>query len=292
MELKAPRSKVWSALTTPEGWSAWFSETIDSDFQPGSVLKMGFGNYGEVCALVAERIEGQVFTYKWHPGEGGALEDFPAEEMTTVRFELSDSESGTHLVMIESGFDRVPSERRANALKMNTGGWSAELQELGEWVEDDKTQLLSADTIVRERVCHAPIDRVWKAISTNQGLESWLCVRATGTFSTGEIVTLTFGCNEKEVEGPIKIATFEPSSRVSWRWHPGQVDGCTWDQFPESESTLVEFSLSEEDESTRLKIVETGFLRIPEDRRMRVQNLNREGWTGAADKIVKFFEEA
>jgi hypothetical protein len=41
-----------------------------------------------------------------------------------VAFELEDDGGGTLLTVSESGFDRVPLERRAKAFADNEGGWA------------------------------------------------------------------------------------------------------------------------------------------------------------------------
>jgi hypothetical protein len=45
--------------------------------------------------------------------------------MTLVQFELKEIEPGqTQLTITESGFDKVPLARRAQAFKANDGGWA------------------------------------------------------------------------------------------------------------------------------------------------------------------------
>jgi hypothetical protein len=34
---------------------------------------------------------------------------------------------GTRLTVVESGFDRIPAARRAEAFRMNEGGWAEQL---------------------------------------------------------------------------------------------------------------------------------------------------------------------
>jgi len=138
--IRVPKDKVWEALTTREGWSAWFGEDITGDFQPGTEQTMDFGKYGTEPGLVVERVEGAVIAYKWHLGMKVAGETYLDEQKTTCRFTLSEVEGGTLLVMEESGFLRVPESRRQSAFKDNTGGWDAELAELVAWLEEGKRQ--------------------------------------------------------------------------------------------------------------------------------------------------------
>jgi hypothetical protein len=53
--------------------------------------------------------------------------DYSAEPTTLVEFRLEEAPGGTLLTIVESGFDRLPSNRRAEAFRMNDGGWAEQL---------------------------------------------------------------------------------------------------------------------------------------------------------------------
>ena len=48
--------------------------------------------------------------------------------MTEVVFELLETATGIELTITESGFDRVPLERRASAFANNEQGWTIQTQ--------------------------------------------------------------------------------------------------------------------------------------------------------------------
>ena len=48
--------------------------------------------------------------------------------------ELTDVAEGTLLTVVESGFDALPSERRAEAFRMNEGGWEAQIHNIDKYV--------------------------------------------------------------------------------------------------------------------------------------------------------------
>ncbi|MEI7575305.1 MAG: SRPBCC domain-containing protein [Armatimonadota bacterium] len=137
--VKAPLEKAWAALTTKDGWEAWFSDRVNSDFQVGSPLVMYFDGYGEQTGTVVERDEHRSFAYQWHPGEGDWSER-PDAEKTTVRFTIEPVDSGTKITMVESGFSRVLEARRPKAFEDNTGGWSYMMKQIVRWLEDDVRQ--------------------------------------------------------------------------------------------------------------------------------------------------------
>jgi hypothetical protein len=48
-----------------------------------------------------------------------------------VTFTLTDAPANaTLLTVVESGFDKVPPERRLEAFRMNSGGWSAQMNNI------------------------------------------------------------------------------------------------------------------------------------------------------------------
>ncbi|HVZ35950.1 MAG TPA: vanillate O-demethylase oxidoreductase VanB, partial [Polyangiaceae bacterium] len=50
--------------------------------------------------------------------------DYSQEPMTLVEFQLEEAPGGIELRIVESGFDRIPLARRAEAWRMNDGGWA------------------------------------------------------------------------------------------------------------------------------------------------------------------------
>jgi uncharacterized protein YndB with AHSA1/START domain len=79
---------------------------------------------GVACDFHVERVEPMShFSFRWHPGGDPVAPDTPDDQMTTVTFELADAPGGVMLTITETGFDRVPLERRAKAFADNEGGW-------------------------------------------------------------------------------------------------------------------------------------------------------------------------
>ena len=60
--------------------------------------------------------------------------DYSAEPTTLVEFRLEQSAGGTLLTMVESGFDQIPLHRRAEAFRMNDGGWTAQMTNIDQHV--------------------------------------------------------------------------------------------------------------------------------------------------------------
>lgn len=131
--LRAPRERVWRALSDAEEFGAWFGVDFKgASFAPGVTVrgKLTVPGYEHLTMeIVIECIEpGRLLSYRWHPYAVDPQRDYSAEPMTLVVFELRDVPEGTHLTVTESGFDAIPLERRAEALRMNDQGWAAQVQ--------------------------------------------------------------------------------------------------------------------------------------------------------------------
>lgn len=288
MILCAPRERVWEALTTPEGWTGWFSQRVEGKFQPGETLTLDFGSYGLCWGVVVERVECESFAYRWHPGEDCAIDKYPESEMTTVRFTLEDAPGGTKLTLVESGFENLPTSRQPHAREMNSEGWTEELGELTLFVETGRRQENNTAAITRERTVHAPIERVWEAIATSEGLCQWFVQSVLGEFKPGTISTWTFPSG---TQGEVLTVEIEEPTRFVIRWHPGEQESSVFTKYPESQATTTTFTLERCEEGTKLRLVESGFENIPEPRREKSRKSNSEGWTTVIDWLKDHLEK-
>ncbi len=53
---------------------------------------------------------------------------------TLVKFKLDKTAKGTLLTITETGFDKIPAYRRAEALRMNDGGWTEQVKNIERYV--------------------------------------------------------------------------------------------------------------------------------------------------------------
>lgn len=126
VELPHPPAKVWRALTTIDGLTAWFGSHAEGVVAPGEEVVMGWEQHGVRTTLAIKVVDPtSVFAYCWPIA--GAPEDDPRR--TYVEFRLEPVASGTVLTVTESGFAQLP-EEWLNAYTGNTEGWTAELGEL------------------------------------------------------------------------------------------------------------------------------------------------------------------
>ena len=132
--LRAPRSRVWRALTSAEEFGTWFRVKLEGSFAAGKPIagKITYPGYEHLTMEVTvERMEAeQVFSFRWHPYAIDPAVDYTKEPTTLVEFRLEEAAGGTLLTVVESGFDRIPKERRAEAFRMNGEGWAAQLENI------------------------------------------------------------------------------------------------------------------------------------------------------------------
>jgi len=126
--LRVPRSRVWRALTNADEFGTWFRVKLEGAFVEGAHVrgKVTYPGYEHVTLeLQIDRIEAErYFAYRWHPYAVDPAVDYGAEPTTLVEFRLEEADGGTLLTIVESGFDQIPTERRAQAFRMNEQGWA------------------------------------------------------------------------------------------------------------------------------------------------------------------------
>lgn len=139
IELKAPIDKVWRALADHEQFGAWFRVALDGPFVPGQVSTghMTYPGYEHLKwrAKVVAMEEPRLFAFTWHPYAVDPDKDYSGETPTLVEFRLEPIADGTRLTVTESGFDKVPAERREEAMRMNEGGWTQQVENIRAHVE-------------------------------------------------------------------------------------------------------------------------------------------------------------
>jgi uncharacterized protein YndB with AHSA1/START domain len=132
--LRAPRSRVWRALADADEFGAWFGVKLEAPFTEGATVRgqITYPGYERLTMEVAvERIEPERYlAYRWHPYAVDPGADYSHEPMTLVEFRLDETGEGTVLTIVESGFDRIPLARRAEAFRMNENGWTEQTRNI------------------------------------------------------------------------------------------------------------------------------------------------------------------
>lgn len=140
--LKDPRERVWQAVSDSGRFGTWFGVAFDGPFAEGKrltgkivptkvddeVAAMQRPYAGTPFEWMVERIEPmQRISFRWHPFAIKKDIDYSNEPMTLIVFELEEASGGILLTVTESGFDRIPRARRAEAFAANEGGWTKQM---------------------------------------------------------------------------------------------------------------------------------------------------------------------
>ena len=136
--LRAPKSRVWRAITTAKEFGSWFGVKLEGEFAPGARVsgRITIPDYEHVnLEMTIERVDPErLFSYRWHPYAIEPNVDYRKEPTTLVEFRLEEVTGGTRLTVTESGFDRIPATRRAEAFRMNDEGWAGQIKNMERYV--------------------------------------------------------------------------------------------------------------------------------------------------------------
>lgn len=133
--LKAPRARVWRALSDAGEFGGWFGVDFKGkSFVAGKPVqgKVTYPGYEHLTMeLLIERVvPEQLLSWRWHPAAIDPKVDYSKEPKTLVVFELQEVDGGTMLTVVESGLDKIPLARRADVFRMNTSGWDQQMENI------------------------------------------------------------------------------------------------------------------------------------------------------------------
>ena len=139
IELNAPLSRVWRALTDHREFGEWFRVKLDGPFAPEQLSRgrITYPGYEHVKweATVQKMEPERLFSFTWHPYAVDPNIDYSQEPTTLVEFKLEPKAGGTVLSITESGFDAIPKDRRFEAFRMNDEGWAEQTTNIERHVE-------------------------------------------------------------------------------------------------------------------------------------------------------------
>jgi uncharacterized protein YndB with AHSA1/START domain len=142
IELKAPVSRVWRALTDHREFGKWFLVNLEGPFVPGQITRGKITYPGcEHIAWMAkiEKMEPErLFSFTWPQiksiDKSEYNPDYAGQPTTLVEFRLEPIPAGTLLTLTESGFENVPADWRGEAFRRNDGGWSEQMKNIEKYV--------------------------------------------------------------------------------------------------------------------------------------------------------------
>lgn len=138
IEIAAPVSRVWRALTDSRQFGEWFLVRMDGPFVAGQPVagQITYPEYEHLrMEIVVKAIEPEkLFSFTWHPYAVDPKVDYSQEESTLIEFRLQPTAGGTWLTVTETGFDNIPAARRAEAFLRNDSGWAQQMKNIQVYV--------------------------------------------------------------------------------------------------------------------------------------------------------------
>lgn len=141
VELKAPISRVWRALTDFREFGEWFGVRLDGPFRPGQISRghITYPGYEHLQweATVQKMEPERLFSFTWpHPRsiEAADYSPRPDDPLTLVEFHLEKTKHCTLLRVTESGFEQLPEDRRLENFRRNEGGWGQQMKNIEDYV--------------------------------------------------------------------------------------------------------------------------------------------------------------
>lgn len=146
-----------------------------------------------------------------------------------------------------------------------------------------------SDRIEKTIDIKAPIARVWRALTDHEEFGTWFRVRLEGPFVVGQTSRgrITYPGYE-HLAWEAVVQEMDPERLFSFTWHPYAVEQDV--DYSKEPPTLVEFTLEQTAEGTRLRVVESGFDKIPAGRRPEALRMNEGGWSEQVKNIARHVE--
>lgn len=132
ININAAQAVVYQAIADPDKITAWFPDAIEGTLNTGDSPILDFGEHGKNQIYVESARPNEYFAYRWIPGSKHFIGDVLAQPNTLVEFFIQESETGTKVMLKESGFAQLPAQDSAQKFADNNGGWDYMLGRLNE----------------------------------------------------------------------------------------------------------------------------------------------------------------
>lgn len=138
------------------------------------------------------------------------------------------------------------------------------------------------DRIERELELSHPLERVWRALTTAEGLAGWFGSRAEIDLRPGGRLWMRW--ERYDIEAEATVTVVEPPQRFGFQWGI--------DHLPPGDPHRndVVFTLTATDQGTRLHLVESGFDKVAEPAGQAAYQDNTEGWDSELAELVAYLD--
>ena len=139
------------------------------------------------------------------------------------------------------------------------------------------------DRIERTVELAHPPAKVWRALTTEEGLGTWFGNKAGIDLRPGGQAWMSFG---EDFKAQMRVERVEEPRVFGFTWH---IYGLP-DEDPRR--TYVEFTLEPSGAGTRLTVVESGFAQLPDDAFRTAYDGNSDGWIKELGELAAYLDAA
>jgi uncharacterized protein YndB with AHSA1/START domain len=216
IELRAPRARVWRAISSAKEFGTWFGLGeplhLEGAFVPGATI-MGRWQVGDrevrelFCTIEAVEPE-RALAFRWVPYELAEGDDPARHPTTRIELRLDDTDTGTRITVVESGFAALPPDKQYKRAQ-NGDGWAIQLQSIAQHV------LGGVTVTVDDRIAR-PVAEVFEAIVDPAQMAQYFISRGSARITAG--ATLTWEWDDVGAKLDIQVVQFEPGAKVAFVW--------------------------------------------------------------------------
>jgi uncharacterized protein YndB with AHSA1/START domain len=262
IELRAPRSRVWRAISNGKDFGAWFGLgtplTLVGDFVPGARIS-GEWTTGGTCVrehfCTIEKVEPErLLAFNWVPYELSPGEDHAKHPTTHVEFRLEDIPGGTRLTVVESGFAKLPADKQYKRDE-NGEGWAIQVHSIAGHV-------LGLVPVRVEYAIDRPVAEVREAIVDPAKMAQYFISHGSGRMTAG--AKLTWAWTDVGAKASVHVREVT-DDRITFLWAAGGAP------------TQVTITLTADGAKTKLVATEGPFERSDDAVARALQQT--QGWT-------------
>lgn len=278
IELRAPRSRVWRAISTGKEFGAWFGLgsplELVGKFEPGAQIMGKWTVDGRAvnehfCTI--DKVEPETFlSFDWIPYELAPGEDIAGHPRTRVEFRLEEIPHGTRLTVSESGFDKLPPDKQYKRAE-NARGWAVQVHAIAQHVLGRVE--VSVDTAELHLAIEKPPAMVREAIVDPDRMANYFISKGSGRVETG--AKLVWEWSDVGAKTDVTVRQAE-DNKIVFLW--GSAD----------RPTQVEITLAARDGGTNVHIIEHPF-ELSEEGAKRAMG-QAQGWAHFCCCLVAYLE--
>jgi len=239
IELRAPRSRVWRAISNGKDFGTWFGVgeplVLEGDFVPGARITGVWGTGAAMerelfCTIETVEPERRL-AFRWLPYEIPKGDDPSKHPTTHIEFRLEDIEIGTRLTVVESGFSKLPADKQYTR-ERNGRGWEGQVHSIA-------AHVLGGVVVRVEDKIARPVAEVFDAIVDPAKMTQYFISASSGRI-TPDTKSVEWEWSDVGAKLSVDIGQFVPNAKIGFGWRAtGHLTKVTLTLEPDGNATKI-----------------------------------------------------